>query len=314
MVELSCELFSKWKNEHPVKYIRCDNAGENKTLQKRANGVDWKLNIEFEFTPRDTPQHNHLAELRFASIANKGRALLSAANVPMKVRLKVWVKAFEHATNLDSLIVMPINAKTATRIEHWCGNLPKWVSHLHTWRESGTVKTKIKTTPKLAGRGIQCMFVGHSKDHDGDCFDMYYPKTNSVDTTRDVIWLNRMYYTKPIEDGVQTPMYLDADSAMANASDQLPSNQAGDDKSDSTHDSSDESSDVDPEMEFGADETKSIDHLHSPIVCIQIHWCLNSFFNRLGVIHAIQPDNVSGRVNRICFRIIHVEAVSIMVF
>jgi hypothetical protein len=55
MVEPSCELFSTWKHhEHPVKYIRCDNAGENKTLQKRANGVDWKLNIEFEFTPRDT--------------------------------------------------------------------------------------------------------------------------------------------------------------------------------------------------------------------------------------------------------------------
>jgi hypothetical protein len=70
--------------------------------------------------------------------------------------------------------------------------------------------------------------------------------------------LNRMYYTKPIEEGVQTPMYLDADSSMANANDQLPSNQAGDDKSSSTHDSSDESSDVDPEMEFGADETKSI--------------------------------------------------------
>jgi hypothetical protein len=74
--------------------------------------------------------------------------------------------------------VTTINGKTATRIEHWCGKLPKWVSHLHTWEESGTVKTKIKTTPKLADRGIQRMFVGHSKDHDGDCFDMYYPKAD----------------------------------------------------------------------------------------------------------------------------------------
>jgi hypothetical protein len=124
MVEPSCELFSKWKHEHPVKYIRCDNAGENKTLQKRANGVDWKLNIEFEFTPRDTPQHNHLAELGFASIANEGRALLSAANVPMKVRLKVWVKAFEHATNLDSLIVMTINGKKQLELSTGAVNYP----------------------------------------------------------------------------------------------------------------------------------------------------------------------------------------------
>jgi hypothetical protein len=64
MVESSCELFDKWKQGgNPVKFIRCDNAGENQTLQHRANCVEWKLNIEFEYTPRDTPQHNHLAEL-----------------------------------------------------------------------------------------------------------------------------------------------------------------------------------------------------------------------------------------------------------
>jgi hypothetical protein len=176
----------------------------------------------------------------------------------MKVRMKVRVKAFEHATILDSLIVTTINGKNATRIEHWCGKLPKWVSHLHTWGESRTVKTKIKTTPKLADRGIQYMFVGHFKDQDGDCFDMYYPKTNSVYTTRDVIWLSRMYYTEPIEEGAEAPLYLDADSAATNASDQLQINQAGDEKSGSTHDSSDESSDVDPEIECDDDETKSI--------------------------------------------------------
>jgi hypothetical protein len=195
MVEESCELFSKWKSEgNPVKYIRCDNAGENKSLQKRANGVDWKFNIQFEFTPRDTPQHNHLAELGLASIANKGRTLMSAANVPKAARGKLWIKAFDHATNLDGLIVTNIDGKEKTRYEHWYDKLPKWSHHLRTWGESGTVKIKTDTTPKIADRGIQCMFVGYSKDHDGDCYDMWYPKTNKVYTTRDVIWLNKMYY------------------------------------------------------------------------------------------------------------------------
>ncbi len=163
MVEPSCELFHKWNlTGKTVKFIRCDNAGENRTLEKRANGVEWKLNIQFEYTPRDTPQHNHLAELAFASIANKGRALMSAANIPMSVRYKVWIKAFEHATALDGLIVTTIDGKNATRYEHWHGSLPKWVRHLRTWGESGTVKVKTKTTPKLADRGIQCMFVGYS--------------------------------------------------------------------------------------------------------------------------------------------------------
>jgi hypothetical protein len=169
-----------------------DNAGENRSLQKRANSADWKLNIKFEFTPRDTPQHNHLAERGLASVSNKGRSLLSAANIPMSIRYKVWVKAFQHATNLDGLAVIVIAGKTATRYEHWCGRMPKWVKHLRTWGKSGTVKIKSDTTPKIADRGIQCMFVGHSADHDGDCYEMWYPKTNRIYTTRDVIRLNRM--------------------------------------------------------------------------------------------------------------------------
>jgi hypothetical protein len=202
MVEPSCEMFYRWRQDgHPVKYVRCDNAGENKTLQKRANGSDWKLNIVFEFTPRDTPQHNHLAELGLASIANKGRTLMSAANIPMNVRYKVWVKAFQHATDLDGLIIVDVNGKTASRYEHWTGQLPKWIGQLRTWGESGTVKIKTDTTPKIADRGIQCVFVGYSKDHDGDCFEMWYPKTNRIYTSQDVIWLNRMHYTKTVEEG-----------------------------------------------------------------------------------------------------------------
>jgi hypothetical protein len=145
-----------------------------------------------------------------ASIANKSRAPMSAENVPTKIRYKVWVKAFQHATDMDGLIVTTIEGKTATRYEHWCGRLPKWVKHLRTWGESGTVKVKTDTTPKIVDRGIQCMFVGYSKDHDGDCIEMWYPKTNKVyTTTRDVIWLNKMYYNAENIEGVTTLEGLD---------------------------------------------------------------------------------------------------------
>jgi hypothetical protein len=46
------------------------------------------------------------------------------------------------------------------------------------------------------------MFVGHSKDRDGDCYDVWYPKTNRVFCTRDVISLNKMYYIKENMEGV----------------------------------------------------------------------------------------------------------------
>jgi hypothetical protein len=77
MIEPTCEQFQKWhQNDMPVKYVRLDNAGENKKLMTRSGSADWKLNIQFEFTGRATPQRNHLAELAFAIIANRGRTMM----------------------------------------------------------------------------------------------------------------------------------------------------------------------------------------------------------------------------------------------
>jgi hypothetical protein len=40
------------------------------------------------------------------------------------------------------------------------------------------------------------MFVGYSLDHTADCYEMWNPATSRVHQTRDVIWLNRMYYNR----------------------------------------------------------------------------------------------------------------------
>jgi hypothetical protein len=39
------------------------------------------------------------------------------------------------------------------------------------------------------------MFVDYSEDHDGDCYEMWYLQTNRIYTTRDVIWMKKMYYS-----------------------------------------------------------------------------------------------------------------------
>jgi hypothetical protein len=44
------------------------------------------------------------------------------------------------------------------------------------------------------------MMVGYATDHEGDCYIMWNPETSGVYTTRDIMWLNRFFYTKPIED------------------------------------------------------------------------------------------------------------------
>jgi hypothetical protein len=104
---------------------------------------------------------------------------------------------FEYATDTDGLQVVTVDGLITTSYKHFFGQNPKFAHHLRTWGEAGTVKTKTKTTPKLANRGVQCMFVGYAKDHEGDCYQMFNPKTDGVHTTRDVIWLRRMFYPAP---------------------------------------------------------------------------------------------------------------------
>ena len=71
MVKPTCEQFQKWKqNGKAVTHLRMDNAGENKLLQKRCESSNWKFDIKYEYTARDTLQQNSLAEVGFATIAN----------------------------------------------------------------------------------------------------------------------------------------------------------------------------------------------------------------------------------------------------
>jgi hypothetical protein len=123
---------------------------------------------------------------------------MTAANVPENLWYLLYHKAFQYATDTDGLGVHTIGELTTTRYKHFCGQNPKFAQHLHTWREAGTVKIKMKTTPKLADRGVQCMFVAYAKDHEGGCYQIWDPKTKRVHETRDIIWLRRMFYTKAV--------------------------------------------------------------------------------------------------------------------
>ena len=199
MVEPTCELIQKWKsNNKAVKFVRMDNAGENMALLKRCQSATWKHDIKFEITARDTPQQNHLAELGIAVTINKARALMAAANIPLSIRYKIWKEAAKTAAQLDGLIPVDIGGVIKSRYEHAFGVNPKFSKHLRTFGEAGTVKTRSTGTPKLANRGVACMFIGYPIHHEGDCYRMWNPVTNGVHTTRDIIWLQRMFYSREI--------------------------------------------------------------------------------------------------------------------
>jgi hypothetical protein len=198
------------------------------------------LPVKFEYTAARTPQQNSQVEVGFAVIANRGRSLMAAAHVPEPIRRLIWNEAFQAATLLDGLMVVEVNGVQKTRWEHWLGDLPKFTKFLRTWGEAGVVKTRSLTTPKVADRGVPCMFVGYSKNHPGDTYRMYDPATGGIHDVRDVIWLHRMYYQVPLSpkefqvqsDGVlrDDPVYLQVhdfvDVDVMEAFDAAPATQA----------------------------------------------------------------------------------------
>ena len=200
MVEPTLEQWNKWKKAgNEVKIVRLDNAGENKTLQKRAQSSDWKMNIDFQFTARNSPQMNSKAEVRIATVSSQGRAMMHRANMPKKERYRVFHKAFETANLLRNLDVITVDGVTQTRYEHFNGKLPKFTSNLRTWGEAGVVTNKKKVIPKLADRGVTCMFVAYSLDHAGDVYEMWDPVANVIYVTRDILWMHRLYFVNALQ-------------------------------------------------------------------------------------------------------------------
>eukprot|EP00977_Amphora_coffeiformis_P005907 scaffold1252_cov154-Amphora_coffeaeformis.AAC.1 len=198
MVEPTCRKMKAWEEQgKPVKIIRMDNGGENKKLVKRLNSPEWKMYPTIEYTARDTPQHNHMAEVGLSTLYGRGRAMMSYANIPNDWKPIVAPKAFETASDLDGLVPVEVNGKVQPRDIHYNKRLPMFAYHLRTWGEAGVVKVKTSTSPKLSDRGVTCMFVGYAKDHAGDCYQMLNMETRRILETRDVAWLNRMYFDVP---------------------------------------------------------------------------------------------------------------------
>jgi len=102
-----------------------DNAGKNLKLAKAANGKDWKLNLEFEYTGKTTPQRNHLVELGFATLWARARDTMIEAKVPLAIFYLVCKECIATVTLLNGLVTTELNGQLKTRFEQWFGKLPR---------------------------------------------------------------------------------------------------------------------------------------------------------------------------------------------
>jgi hypothetical protein len=99
-------------------------------------------------------------------------------------------------STLHWLHVLKLEGKANPRFKHWSGTNPKFIEHLRTREEAGTVNLKDKSTSKVADHGIQCMMIGYLTDHTSNCYEMWDPSTGGIHTTWDIIWLKRMHFPK----------------------------------------------------------------------------------------------------------------------
>jgi hypothetical protein len=169
-----------------VKYIRCDNAGENLSLQQSLEGEG--MNIKFEFTARETPQQNGKVERAFATLYGRMRAMMAAANWNDAMKHKLWMEAAATATKLDTIM----NDKgEKSPYQQFYNESPLFEQHLKTFGQVGimTLKPGSAIKSKLGDRGIKCLFLGYAANHAGNVYRVLNVETNMVMISRDVKWL-----------------------------------------------------------------------------------------------------------------------------
>jgi hypothetical protein len=88
-----------------TRYIRCDNAGENVSLEKQLKNYPHLCHIRFEYTPRDSPQYNGKVERRIAVLMGRVRSVLTAAGLPDSLRQRLWAEAASYVTAIENQLL-----------------------------------------------------------------------------------------------------------------------------------------------------------------------------------------------------------------
>jgi len=175
-----------------VKYIRLDNAGENKALEQLC--ARKKRNIDFEYTPRDSPQYNGTVERKFATLWARVRSDLNAAKFPKRMRHGLWSECARHATDIENILVTE-NKKDelGPSYKQFYGSDWPGVEFLHQFGEMGMVKTARKIQNKLENKGTTLIYCGRVANHGADVHQFFNERTKQIIMSRDVQWLKKVY-------------------------------------------------------------------------------------------------------------------------
>jgi hypothetical protein len=170
VIELIAKLKqdNKYNVTHIVRYVRCDDAGENRTLESKCN--EKGIGITFEYTGPGSPQFNGRVERKFPTLYARVRTMLNAAGVPKHIREGVWAEAAKTATVIENLIVTESKPIAAF---HQFYNIKTFnLKKMHPFGEIVVVERNSNRgmKGKLENRGRACMYLGHAENHTDEVF------------------------------------------------------------------------------------------------------------------------------------------------
>jgi hypothetical protein len=179
----------KANHDLTVKYVSCDNAGENIKLEEACKKAG--LGIQFEYTSPGTPQRNARVKQKFAALYGRVRAMMNHAALPHKMRKGLWAKCARTATPTKNIIVTP--TKPVSSFSQFYEKEAPYPRSLRNFGEIGVMANHADKTirAKLADQGKVAMLLGYPDSHANDNYRMWNLKTERMILSRDVLWLNK---------------------------------------------------------------------------------------------------------------------------
>jgi hypothetical protein len=104
---------------YEVKFLRCDNGGENVSLELKEiceGGLGNGRFVQIEYTSRDTPQHNGIVERRFATDGQRALAMMLDRNWSEATRQRMWCEATNLASQVNNNLIRPETKKSPNMI------------------------------------------------------------------------------------------------------------------------------------------------------------------------------------------------------
>jgi hypothetical protein len=175
-----------------VKFIQCNDSGENKALFDECRSKGY--NVKFEFSGPQTPQRNGKVERKFQTFFGRIRAMLKSAGVKDDLKLRVWAEFSMKVTVMFLLNFTSIKNKEFCPYKLLFGCKPNLPTSLKSFGEIGVVTNKANFQSKLKNRGTPCMFVGYSVHHANDVYRMLNLDNKRIIHSRDIILLNESYH------------------------------------------------------------------------------------------------------------------------